>query len=191
MSNESNHNFKDFLSNIVIAVVSAWVAAYLSVSYYGERIEKVKAELSFEQKLLENQLNVTSRLFEKSGILFQNVALYRSVELFEKVSQYKKLLPPEVVKLLKTINATQVTEESIITDFKEFQASLFSSKPFISEKVFEKLAVFGAKLNKLIFNSSIESETMHEIYASAGSDYNEAVELIKKSYSLKRLNGDS
>jgi hypothetical protein len=104
---------------------------------------------------------------------------------------YKKVLPPELVKLLRTINSAQVTEESIITDLKEYQSSLFSSKPFIPENVFEKLAIFGAKLNQLIFDSSIDSEEMHKLYSSAGADYNKAVELLKTSYSLKRLNGDS
>lgn len=174
-----------FSIKLILIVINSWLAAYLSISLYDKRLEQIKTELAIEQKIIENQMRVIEQVIEKASTLHQLSPLYREYDLIAK------FYPQELIETAKLIEKTHVSKEDIINSQKEFQIALFSSKPFIPEKIFEKLALFGARINQFNSISTNDSETLHKIYEAAGNDYNEALKLIRNMYKISLVNRDS
>ncbi len=185
MTENTQKTRSTFFRDLALVVASSWLAAYLSISVYGERLEQTKTELAIEQKILENQMRVVEVVIEKASTLHQLAPLHRQYDLITK------FYPKELAEMAKTIDTHQVSKEDIINAQKEFQIALFSSKPFIPENVFEKLAVFGAKINQFIVMPNDDVEALHKAYTSAGNEYAQALKLIRRMYQTSVVSRDS
>uniref|UniRef100_A6VYY3 Uncharacterized protein n=1 Tax=Marinomonas sp. (strain MWYL1) TaxID=400668 RepID=A6VYY3_MARMS len=179
-SGQQNTIFRD----IFLVLASSFLAAFFSVYIFGEKLEQKKTELAIEQKIIENQMLVVSRVIEKASTLHQLAPLHRQYDLVTK------FYPKELVEMAKAIEAPTISKAEIIKAQKDFQIALFSSKPFVSEEVFQKLALFGVKITQFNFLPSGQQEELHKLYESAGKEYREALELIRAMYVTSEVSRD-
>ncbi|PQJ53147.1 hypothetical protein [Psychrosphaera saromensis] len=181
----SKNQIINILRDLGLILFGSFLAAYFSIYFFGKDFEKTKVELAIEQTIIEKKMDVALNLIEKTSRLYQLSIMYRKYEIIG--NEYIKAM----IKRLKKNEKKNVSEIEIREAQMNFQISLFSSKPFISNEVFEKLSKFGMKLSQFNFSENNDSETLKEIYEEAGKNYNEALELIKAKYNTTLVKRDS
>jgi valyl-tRNA synthetase len=175
----------NIIRDILLVLASSFLAAFFSVFIFGERLEQKKTELAIEKKIIENQMQVIERVIEKASTLLQLSPLYRQYDL---VTEF---YPKAIVEMAKDNEAVAVSKAEIMKAQKDFQIALFSSKPFVSEEIFGKLAMFGMKINHFNFLPSDQQQELHRLFESAGNEYSEVLRLIRKMYITSEVSRDS